>query len=329
MTTYKTIEQLPVNRTVVFKTLMQGAYKLVRTGTIGDGSCAFHAILHAYSPEYVSKSESSRKQIAAKLRKKIADSISRSDWISAQDGSVAIISFQKYFSDNIDKVVEIIENNNTETDDAFVEKCGLNDTKNTHILKLVFDIISPRNLIDEKVLPQMSNYANLDLCKDGIIDTLCRTLEENETVQQISSTRQRFLRNQLSKLIDRVTQISEEQAYEEYIQNIRSSDTFVDTTMFDMLGDWFGRNIFVIDDKTRLPYMFSSKVNERPSIILLWVNENHYEVIGKMLEDSKVQREFNINDVLIKKINSYLYNPQQLAVEFPELYPYVTTRVEA
>ena len=66
MNTYKAIDQLSVNKTVVFRTLLQGDDKMVRTGTIGDGSCAFHAFLHAFSPEYVSNNSKNRAKIVKK-----------------------------------------------------------------------------------------------------------------------------------------------------------------------------------------------------------------------------------------------------------------------
>ena len=52
MSEFENLQLLPVNKTVVFYSPVEGKDVLVRTGTIGEGSCFYHALLHAYSLEY-------------------------------------------------------------------------------------------------------------------------------------------------------------------------------------------------------------------------------------------------------------------------------------
>ena len=68
MNNLSTLNILPVNRTVVFYSPLQDKDVLVRTGTIADGSCFFHSILHAYSKDYISMSTEDRIKYVKKLR---------------------------------------------------------------------------------------------------------------------------------------------------------------------------------------------------------------------------------------------------------------------
>lgn len=322
MTSYKTIEQLPVNRTIVFKTLLQGDDRYVRTGTIGDGSCAFHSMMHAFSPRYVGANESARKKIVVKVRNEIASSITKSQWI-AQQGVAAIISFQQKISQNISLINAFLSDDETSLPDKLKIECGLTTPANISLHQIVFDIISPQTLFDDTIIPKLSEYNTLSECKDTLNTVACDALNNDKNVQQVSSTRQRFLKNRLSLLIEGLTRVSESEAFDDYISSMGDFRTYVDTTMFDNIADWFGRDIYVIDGKTRLPYSFTTTLKNRTAIVLLWVNENHYEVIGRVCDGNTVKREFDQDDILIKKMNMFIYDPLKLNCEYPELYPYI------
>ena len=64
----ETLRLLPVNKTVVFYSPIEGNDVLVRTGTIAEGSCFFHSLLHAYSKEYISMDIKVRMKFVKKLR---------------------------------------------------------------------------------------------------------------------------------------------------------------------------------------------------------------------------------------------------------------------
>ena len=68
MSELATLTILPVNKTVVFYSPIEGKDVLVRTGTVTEGSCFFHALLHAYSKNYVSMNNGGRVKFVKKLR---------------------------------------------------------------------------------------------------------------------------------------------------------------------------------------------------------------------------------------------------------------------
>ena len=65
---FNTLPLIPVNKTVVFYSPIEGKNVLVRTGTIGDGSCFFHALLHSYSNDYRSMNQEGRKNFCQKIK---------------------------------------------------------------------------------------------------------------------------------------------------------------------------------------------------------------------------------------------------------------------
>ena len=95
MSDLDTLTILPVNKTVVFYSPIEGKDVLVRTGTIAEGSCFFHALLHAYSKDYISMNENGRMKFVKKLRSSIAVKIDKSKWESLSNGLIAKISFQE------------------------------------------------------------------------------------------------------------------------------------------------------------------------------------------------------------------------------------------
>ena len=53
---------------------------LIKTGTIGDGSCFFHSLLTALSSTYRNTNSDIKQKYVKKLRNKISDSFNISEW---------------------------------------------------------------------------------------------------------------------------------------------------------------------------------------------------------------------------------------------------------
>ena len=183
-------------------------------------------------------------------------------------------------------------------------------------------------IFNDIIIPKISNLETVQESKDTIIEMICNVLDKDENITKLSAVKQKFFKNRLRIIATSISDISEEQAYSEYKDKIRDVSEFADTEILDNMAVWFKRNIYVIEDEERLPYPYSSVVDKSyPSVVLLWVNNNHYEVIGRMLPGKKIQRVFDHDDEFIKKIDTFLHDPKELSTLFPELYQYVTQRV--
>jgi hypothetical protein len=71
--------------------------KYIRTGTIGDGSCLIHALMHAYSPDYVSMSEPKKIEVVKKIRASLVKSLDKDKWKELNKGIISIVGFQEFF----------------------------------------------------------------------------------------------------------------------------------------------------------------------------------------------------------------------------------------
>jgi hypothetical protein len=69
---------------------------------------------------------------------------------------------------------------------------------------------------------------------------------------------------------------------------------------------YFKSNIIFIDSNLNLPFMLTELSDELKSVIILSFDMKHFEVIGKLLENNRIQREFTINDSIFLKIQQML-----------------------
>ena len=73
--------------------------KFYRVGAIGDGSCFFHAALQAIVfREYYSLDEQTNKELVQFMRGSIYDFFTKSDWVSIQNGDIAVYMIEEELS---------------------------------------------------------------------------------------------------------------------------------------------------------------------------------------------------------------------------------------
>ena len=71
MTDLSKLKILPVNKTVVFYSPIEGEDVLVRTGVIEDKNSFFHSLVHAISKEYINMKDNDRVEYTEKFKKNI------------------------------------------------------------------------------------------------------------------------------------------------------------------------------------------------------------------------------------------------------------------
>jgi len=96
--------------------------------------------------------------------------------------------------------------------------------------------------------------------------------------------------------------------------------------LLSRLSDNLKRDLYFLDSKSRLPCSETSKddIQNRKSIILLKLG-SRYEVVGRLLPGNHIQREFETNDPIIRKINMLLFKPEMIQENYPTLLPYLKT----
>ena len=89
---------LPVNKTSVFYSKMDGRDVLVRTGTLNPDSF-LHSLLHAYSRDYVLSESKSREKIASKLRSKLDKNLEWDKLNNSVNNIQALTSLENHIND--------------------------------------------------------------------------------------------------------------------------------------------------------------------------------------------------------------------------------------
>ena len=226
---------------------------LVRTGTIGDGSCLIHSIIYCMSKKYREMDIPERLQVVHNIRKIISMSISMDIWKTLGNGQLYIILYQSLMSNCLDHISKITDNK--EILDVF-------ENEKEQITNILLDVKSRETKWNENITTFIKKF------KEGVMD----------------------------------------KCYEDFINKMSNPKVWIDQTCIGYLSDFFNRDIYFIDSKTKMPYKLGGSIDykNRRSILIYYLNDCHFESIGKLTSDNRVKRQFKNTDVLIEKIKKML-----------------------
>ena len=322
---------LPVNKTVVFYSPVEGDDVLVRTGTIGEGSCFFHTLLHSYSKEYTMMDKKDRMKLVLKLRAGLAGKIDEESWESMGDGNIARVPFQENILDILTNFYKFI-NDKKEIRGRSTRRIYKNLINNNKDKLKIYEIISEllplENGLEKVILPK----AYKQDC-DSLLDYKKYINQEAHTyiinsgiLNTIDDKKSKFILTTISEFITEVCKESYTSAFKNYKKSLENVGSEVDNYTINFISDRFNRDIYFLDGKTRTPYNNCDTLDTlkgRKSIIVIWINKNHYEIVGRLLPGNRIQREFTSDDPLIKKLKMFLLNPEQIPKNYPELSSYI------
>jgi hypothetical protein len=322
---------LPVNKTVVFYSPIEGRDILVRTGTIAEGSCFFHSLLHAYSKQYGRLDKRGRMKLVTKLRSSLAGKLDKQRWEDMSGGLVAKIPFQENINSMLGDFYKHIEKNRSGKTRAGrrIIRDVIKNKSDTDTYGIITQLVTLDNL-EKDILPKAYDESadqKIEECKNVIVKNVKQSCEKtmNGLGDKISSKKKDYCTGKLVKLIQRILDEAEELAFNDYVDNLKDASVSVDSYTIGLISDRFRRDVYFIDSRTRMPYREGKPENikGRKAIIVMWTGGIHYEVVGRLLPGNRIQREFNPDDPLLKRINTYLYRPENVAEEYPQLVPYL------
>ena len=328
-----TLTILPVNKTVVFYSPIEGKDVLVRTGTISEGSCFFHAMLHSYSKDYVSMNTNGRMKFVKRLRASIARKVDKDRWESLSNGLIAKIPFQENINGILSDFYRYIErggSGRTKSVRKVIREVIKDDKNDTEAYKLVTEMVPLDKGFEKSILPsayEKCNEGKLSECKETIVEYSIRYYKKEfkKLEGQLEPERVEYYISKLKKFIQAVVEESENTAYNEYVESLHDTSMEVDSYTIGLISEKFNRDIYFIDARTRMPYRDANTENirKRKSIIVMWTGGCHYEIVGRLLAGNRIQREFDFRDPLIKRIYTYLCKPARIPNEYPNLIPYL------
>lgn len=318
-----------VDDTQVFSTPLEGDDVVVRIGTIPDGSCFFHAIMNATSKEYCRMNEKGRKKMVQRMRKNIAKKVDRNRWESISNGLVAKIPFQENVNEILNDVYRVVIHEKKALT-KMGQKVVRSIPENTMVA--INAVLSLTNIddLERNVLPEcfsddddstINDYKAkfISVCGKYIFDkwkVAARKLDKKKFDYCIKKTLQ---------LLEEIVEYAESRAYKDYVRNLSDSTSFVDMYTVGYISDKINRDIYFVNGNTRLPYQIGDQnhIKGRKAIVLAWIENCHYDLLCRCTPSRKIIKQFEPEDVLIKRIHTYLYHPEKVATEFPDMLKYM------
>lgn len=325
------LKMIPVNKTVVFWSPIEGDDVLVRTGTIAEGSCFFHSLLYAHSREYVAMNTKERMKFVRRLRASMAGKVDKESWEDMGKGLIAKIPFQEKVNDILVNFYHFLHNDNRargRSTRKVIKNLVGDDAQQLELFKIITELV-PIEEFEQKILPTAYHNSEdqkiSDTC-DCIIKETNDYLNNIEEFKSIDKEKSDYISNIVNKFLCEVLREAEDSSFKEYIKGLENVAEDVDTYTIELISERFNRDVYFLDGKNRMPYNNSStseNLKGRKSIIVLWIGGNHYEIVGRLLPGNRIQREFSHDDPLIEKLYTFLIKPSEIKHKYTELVPYL------
>lgn len=268
------MESLPPMKTVTLALSMPHD-PLVRTGTISDGSCFFHAYLLSSSKSYRKYTDDEKVQKVVELRKQIADFVTPEVWFLL--GDIATVDMEK----ELMNVLEIL----------FIQKqCPLSCDENAAaVLRILQDVVQYPAIEkcflpyhEDQVVKNVEHYFS-DLFPGTVSDP------------QMSN----FVRQATNFFLE-MCRYCYEKSLHQFKEDMANISYFVDDRLLVAIRAFSDFDLIFIDSVERKRYQTIKTSGRKPVLIFLWLNHCHYESVGRLLSMNRIQRMFQANDELVQ-----------------------------
>lgn len=316
----------PENNEIFWTPIQEEDKEIIRTGTIGEGSCFFHSILTACSEEYNNKSINEKMSYVKDVRQKIAEKVTKETWEKVGNGTISKVFFQENLLFILTDFYSYIETNNIKRTRSkrLIEYLS---EDNIEFYKILIKLL-PLKILEEEILPKAYNKSISLSIDENCLEIISSTIEYIKSMKNyniINPNKKEYLIKNVKKWLTVILAETEEISYKNYVKNISNPSYTIGIDMMEFISDFFNRDIFIIDSNTRLPYvsLFSeNNIKRRKSIVILWVNSNHYEILGVKTKN-QIKRNFSHNNIFIDKIYSFLFDHNRIRRKYQDLIPFL------
>lgn len=282
---------------------------IIRTGTVGEGSCFIHSVLKGLNIDnYSSISEKEKKKYVEKLRKKISDSITL-DYYKNHYFIIASFNLSRTLSTFLKVLYKFINN----PEEFLVKTEGisfLTDVINNNMIvfKMMTTVISEKDFVDiiENPLITSSNTIDEYIEKYDIIlfKSFIEKIEEEGI--KLSDENLNICKTKIKNFVYSTCNSIIEKDFINYKKQLKNTGVWCSDLSFGIVSDYLNVDVYFIDINKKSVYIDNVvKRNNRPSVVIGWVNQSHFENIG-VLEGKHITRLFNPDHPFIIKINEEL-----------------------
>jgi hypothetical protein len=339
---------LPTNKTVVLYSPIMGDDVLVRTGTLPDGESFFHAVLHGQSTDYASMNKTGRKKLVSRTRCAVTkNAVDRAKWESLSDGLLARVSFHEYETKILEDFYRTVKLGGSckSRHGRIVARALIIDDRDRDAYSLVTEMIDMEHLI-KTVIPGAKE--NND---SGTVSEYCKLVVESgvrsytdifsslrkDDPESLDDESVKYYLDKFSLMMTIITREAGNGAFEEYINGLGDSTITVTKQTMAIVAREVGRDIYFIDADSRMPYLpydDNEKIDCQPpvtgrrkAVVIMCTSGSHFEVVGKLYEGRRVKRSFSSNDDFIRRINTFLYEPNSVPDRYPDLVKYLPKEI--
>jgi len=305
------LSRLPVNKTVVFYSPIEGKDVFVRTGTMAEGNSLIHSLLHACSKDYMFRNDKEKMKSMNKIYKKVLIGKWKNEPVDRELFLNQITTILTDFYDNKGIVSKKLESD-MEIYRTLCELVTLENFLNV-ILPSGMDKSEDRGMkkYRENIIEETKNFTY------GILEGFGNNLEEE---------RKEFFMKKISELINTTLLEAENMLFKQFLKK----EFVVDTDSLKIISNKFNRDIYFFNGANRLPctVIKDNIIKGRKSVFVIVV-DNHYEIVGKLLSGNKIQRQFERKDPIVKRVKAFLYHPDIIEDHYPQLIPYLAKSPES
>lgn len=335
------VKKISPNTSVVFRTPIECEDTLVRTGCSSESSSFFHCVLHSYWQKYNVMKDEERMKLVRRFRASLAGKIDRKTWEEMDGGFIAKTAFKENISDIILNCYRFFKDDPKARGSAthrVIKNLVGEDEKLFESYKLITELIPLTEGFEEKIMSvayDESEGQKMSMLNEAIIKNADSYVKKRKDVKSVSQDKSKHIRGLVSKFLTAVMKEAEEEAFKSFVAGSENLPEDVDTYTISVISKKFNRDIYMIDGKNRMPFLNPQTVDNikgekggkgekgRKSILILCIDKGHYEILGKLLPNNSIQREFEQSDPIIRKIYTFLVNPEKVSEECNDLVKYL------
>ena len=315
---------IPVNKTVVFYSPVEGEDVLVRTGTIEEGSSLFHALLHAYSKDYTIMNRHDRIKFIRRLKASLVGNADRESWADTfvtleplnTNVTTIITNFYSFLTTS-----SKIKGRSTR---RIIKRLIKDSTSDLEVYKILMELLPLDGPLDGHILPLAKSKTTPQAYTKTLIREADKYIEATKILDSLDPIKAKFISDTLIKFLAVVTREAEDAAFKDYVRGLESASLEADNFTMDFITQRLDRDVCILNGNSRLPVEnLGGPPKGRKTIIVLRVNDNHYEIVGKLLPGNRIQREFDPHDLIVEKIHAVLQDPNEASKTYPDLAPHV------
>ena len=307
------ISLLEINKTVTFPSpFSDDSITLIRNGVVPENSF-FHSVLTSYSKDYFYMDSKNKIKYFEKFKSVIFNNK------SFEQNNDYFLIFKNTLNDVLQHLYDIVNNINNDCKDKNLEDI-VKTVKNNNVTELLFDLISLKDFKDLFNLNIDKKYI-YDEYKIQVDNKLKNILDSVEILKEVENVKHDYIVKNVINIKDTLIEKVKKLTYNMYYKKITKN---INVELVNLISKKLNINIYFIDSNTRLPFLLDPKQNfkDRKSIIVLKI-DNRYETIGFLLPHDKIQRLFDYNENIIKKINMFLFDKNKLLKNYPDLIVYI------